>query len=114
MEAAGAIVLSPKDRRRIHTNRMAALERKRTQKGHPMRLSVLYAHKRDARIEFHEATHTYTLDGALRFPISVTGVWNMFFEKMDMDATASRYFLKWADDPTSCLLYTSPSPRDRG
>lgn len=66
-----------------------------------MHLASLNPHERDHRIEFSEDTHTYTLDQAKVFPISVTGVWSKFFEKFDPQETVDKYFPKWVDDPDS-------------
>ena len=67
----------------------------------PLRLAVCFEHPLDKHIEFDEASHTYTLDGIHRFPISVSGVWGAFFQEMDMLATAEKYYPRWKTSPQS-------------
>ena len=40
-----------------------------------MALAKKHKHPRDCRITFVEDGHTYWLDGVVRFPISITGVY---------------------------------------
>ena len=66
-----------------------------------MRLARLHSHSRDHRIVFSEDTHTYTLDNAKVFPISVSGVWNKFFAKFDAQEIVDTHFPNWLVDPYS-------------
>ena len=54
------------------------------------RLAVLNAHPRDARIQFEEASHTYTIDGARTGWTSCTGFLHCFFPAFDEDAVIAK------------------------
>jgi hypothetical protein len=73
------------------------------------RLAVINAHPRDARIQFEEETHTYTIDGVKAGWTSCTGFLHCFFGHFDADAVIakmmaspkwyqSKYFGKTADE----------------
>ena len=64
-------------------------------------LDCINAHPRDSRICFFEEDHLYFLDKKIQFPLSVSGVWQQFFEQFDADGTIYKYFSKWACDPAS-------------
>ena len=59
------------------------------------------AHPRDDRISFDETTHTYTLDGTFRFPVSVSGVWARYFSRFDPNETVGKYYDRWATSPSA-------------
>jgi len=58
-------------------------------------------HPRDCRIKLVEENHIYWLDGATRFPLSVSSVWAMFFPHFDPIATVERCFDKWSQNVNS-------------
>jgi hypothetical protein len=61
------------------------------------RLAVVNAHERDARIQFEEETHTYTIDGARKGWTSCTGFLHNFFGHFDADAVIAKMMAspKW-------------------
>jgi hypothetical protein len=63
------------------------------------RLAVTNAHPRDARIEFDEPTHTYTIDGSKEGWVSCTGFIHGFFEEFDADAVIAKMMRskKWPE-----------------
>lgn len=63
------------------------------------RLAVVNAHPRDARIEFDEPTHTYTIDGVKEGWVSCTGFIHGFFEEFDADAVIAKMMAsrKWSE-----------------
>jgi hypothetical protein len=63
-------------------------------------LAKINPHPRDRRIVFFKEDHSYYLDGVLRLPISVTGVWNKYFEPFVPEATVAEYFDTWSVDET--------------
>lgn len=66
-------------------------------------LARAFAHPRDSRIRFVEATHKYYLDGK-PIPISVSGLWARYFSHFDADA-ALRNVDKWREDQASPYYY---------
>ena len=66
-----------------------------------LRLAKQNAHSRDARIAFFETDHYYTLDGAIRFPMSVSNVWALFFKKFDANEKIEELFCKWTSNQNS-------------
>jgi hypothetical protein len=64
-------------------------------------LALINVYPQDCRIKFVEGSHTYWLDGDVRFPISVSGVWSKFFDKFDADSIVDTYFGSWACNPAS-------------
>jgi hypothetical protein len=67
-------------------------------------LARAFAHPRDARIRFHESSHSYFLDGE-KLPLSVSGFYGRYFGHFDA-AGALRNLERWRADPESpyCLL----------
>jgi hypothetical protein len=63
------------------------------------RLAVRNAHARDARISFHEETHTYTIDGSKEGWVSCTGFIHGFFEEFNADAVIRKMMAskKWPE-----------------
>ena len=66
-----------------------------------MALAKKHKHPRDCRITFVEHGHTYWLDGAVRFPISISGVYETFFERFDAVAIVDKYFNQWSTNVMS-------------
>ena len=66
-----------------------------------MRLAHFNAHPRDRRVTFHEVNHEYFLDGAGKFPISVSGVWSRYFSEFNGKDILDNYFERWAANPSS-------------
>ena len=63
------------------------------------RLAVKNAHPRDARISFHEETHTYTIDGSKEGWTSCTTFIHSFFEHFDANAVIAKMMSskKWPE-----------------
>ena len=101
-------------RSKIHVKRLIAKDRRRKRSGDLLRLEVLNACPRDRRIVFDEEAHTYQLDSAVTFPVSVSSVWNFFFEEMDMDETCHTYFSRWSQNPSSKYYATIAKGRVDG
>lgn len=57
-------------------------------------------HPRDERIVFVDADHKYFLDG-VQIPLSVTGLWNQYFDHFDAEGAVAKYFDSWSRDPNS-------------
>ena len=64
-------------------------------------LARLNEHPRDHRITFYEHIHAYYLDGCVKFPLSVTGLWRRFFEEFDSRYVVDTYFERWVWNDTS-------------
>ena len=68
-------------------------------------VDVRNRHPRDARIVFEDEGHVYKLDANTPreqvFPISVSGLWGMYFEKFNADQVIQEYYDFWAADPRS-------------
>jgi hypothetical protein len=62
-------------------------------------LARAFAHPRDASIRFHEASHSYFLNGR-KVPISVSGLWGRYFEHFN-EAEGTRGIERWRADPKS-------------
>jgi hypothetical protein len=77
-------------------------------------LAVQNAHPRDARIIFIADDHTYWLDGVNRFPISVSGVWQTFFDKFDAERTVDMYYIHWSRKEASPYHALIHSLREEG
>jgi hypothetical protein len=62
------------------------------------RLAVVNAHPRDARIQFEEESHTYTIDGTRAGWTSCTGFLHAFFSHFDADAVIDKMMSspKWS------------------
>lgn len=62
-------------------------------------------HPRDVRIVFEDEGHVYKLDVNTSqeqlFPISVSGLWGMYFDKFNAAETIQKYYDMWAVDPRS-------------
>ena len=54
------------------------------------------------------------LDGSVRFPMSVSGVWSRFFDHFDPEATIDKYFHRWAADSTSKYYLQIQTARSSG
>ena len=65
-------------------------------------------HPRDSRIEFNEATHTYTIDGSSQGVISVTSLIGKFFEPFDADQVIQRMMAgpKFSEGPYAGMTPT--------
>jgi hypothetical protein len=59
-----------------------------------------FAHPRDARIRFHEASHKYFLDGR-QMPLSVSGFWARYFDHFDAPRVLRDNLPKWRRTPGS-------------
>ena len=68
---------------------------------HRLRLGRMNKHPKDSRISFVEESHTYYLDGSVRFPLSVSAVWAKFFESFDPSKVIEKYFARWSAESTS-------------
>jgi hypothetical protein len=71
------------------------------------RLAVRNAHERDARITFHEETHTYTIDGSKEGWVSCTGFIHKFFDEFNADAVI-RKMMKSKNWPQSKYYGMTP------
>lgn len=58
-------------------------------------LALQHPHARDARIQFFAEDHRYMLDGTVRFPLSVSGVWGSKFAGFDAQACVDKYYSGW-------------------
>ena len=62
-------------------------------------------HPRDLRISFEEKCHLYKLDAETCeeqvFPISVSGLWGMYFEQFNAGQIIQDYYDMWCSDPQS-------------
>jgi hypothetical protein len=58
------------------------------------KLEIENEHRRDARIQFDEASHTYTVDGK-KFKGSVSSFWGEFFDHFNPKPVIRRCFSKW-------------------
>jgi len=86
--------LTAEQRARSQVNRAAAVIRKDA-----FNRSILAKknpHLLDERISFIEDSHTYILDGDQKFPMSVSGVWSLFFDQFEPSKTIDRYYDGWA------------------
>jgi len=63
-------------------------------------LARALAHPRDARIRFHEESHSYFLDG-VRVPLSVSGIYSKYFGHFDAPGVIRKNADKWRSDPSS-------------
>ena len=63
------------------------------------------AHDFDAFIEFVSEGHVYLFNPHTayeeKFPISVSGLYSLYFYEFDAPLVISRFFQKWKDDPRS-------------
>jgi len=66
--------------------------------GDDMALAHRNAHVRDARVEFFEAEHYYTVDGE-RYSASVSKLWGQYFPHFNSTATIDKYFSSWSTKP---------------
>ena len=66
---------------------------------------LLNFHIRDAAVRFDKEEHQYILNPGTPmeavFPISVSGLWQQYFEKFDPVATTLKYYDNWAENPNS-------------
>ena len=93
------------------------LHTKKRRIGHEQRADILQScvvcknsssenvHRLDAFIEFVSEGHLYLYKPHTRdeekFPISVSGLYSLYFAEFDAGQVISRYFEKWKDDPRS-------------
>ena len=67
--------------------------------------AMVNCHIRDSAIKIVEAEHRYILHAGsvmeMVFPISVSGLWGMYFAKFDPVSVTTEYYGRWAVNPLS-------------